>query len=450
MSHDDQFTATGPPLSGSGKPRSAFSSRATGMVYGANVQGDRAGVYGESVRADTGRDSDIEGVGVVGVGDNFGVYARSFPSPGRRGIAGLFAQHNRGGVGAIGAVMRGGIGVVGTSVGSLGNPLATFADGTGPGDGSGTGVLGTSGSGSGVRGTSGSSSGVLGTSGSGSGVSGVSDDGDAVAGRSRSGRGGRFESGRTRGGSIVAQIGLVPQRLPTTRRVRPAPTIWDLAIHDVLPAEGTGGDLLVTEGDDGACTLWFCIRSSNDETRAVWREVLLGDPATARPLDAEIAFVDWLRVGDDRAIGSLHGRDVTLVGPMGTGSAVDGTFRGFDSDLFSPRIPGSDCIEIVGRVGHTYTLTFDEPVSDLVVHLASLGSVIEFPAGVVVTKVSGDGGLSVSGSTVTGTVVPPSSDSNGTVRLSGPLQTVTFSVVTNVADPEIPDGILFQVGVPRT
>jgi hypothetical protein len=68
----------------------------------------------------------------------------------------------------------------------------------------------------------------------------------------------------------------------------------------------------------------------------------------------------------------------------------------------------------------------------------------------VVTKVSGDGGLSVSGSTVTGTVVPPSSDSNGTVRLSGPLQTVTFSVVTNVADPEIPDGILFQVGVPRT
>src|SRR6478609_8908732 len=98
MSHDDQFTATGPPLSGSGKPRSAFSSRATGMVYGANVQGDRAGVYGESVRGDTGRDSDIEGVGVVGVGDNFGVYARSFPSPGRRGIAGLFAQHNRGGV----------------------------------------------------------------------------------------------------------------------------------------------------------------------------------------------------------------------------------------------------------------------------------------------------------------------------------------------------------------
>ena len=166
-----------------------------------------------------------------------------------------------------------------------------------------------------------SGSGVLGTSGSGSGVSGVSDDGDAVGGRSRSGRGGRFESGRTRGGSIVAQIGLVPQHLPTTRPVRPAPTIWDLAIDEVLPAEGTGGDLLVTEGDDGTCTLWFCIRSSNDEARAVWREVLLGDPATARPLDAEIAFVDWLRVGDDRAIGSLHGRDVTLVGPMGTGSA---------------------------------------------------------------------------------------------------------------------------------
>ena len=103
MAHDDQFTATGPPLSGSGFPRSAFSSRAAGMVYGTNVQGDRAGVYGESVRAATTRESDLEGVGVCGVGDNFGVFGRTHPCPGRPGIA----------------------------------------SGTGPGDGSGTGCSGT-------------------------------------------------------------------------------------------------------------------------------------------------------------------------------------------------------------------------------------------------------------------------------------------------------------------
>src|SRR3954468_1744096 len=99
MAHDDQFTAVGPPLTGSGKPRSAFSSKATGMIYGVNVQGDRAGVYGESVRADTGRESDVDGVGTYGVGDNFGVFGKTDPSPGRPGLAGVYGQHNRGGVG---------------------------------------------------------------------------------------------------------------------------------------------------------------------------------------------------------------------------------------------------------------------------------------------------------------------------------------------------------------
>ena len=34
MAHDDQVTAVGPPLAGSGFPRSGFSTKATGMVHG--------------------------------------------------------------------------------------------------------------------------------------------------------------------------------------------------------------------------------------------------------------------------------------------------------------------------------------------------------------------------------------------------------------------------------
>lgn len=53
MAHDDQFTALGPPSASSGFPRSAFSTKATGMVYGGNVQGVRAGLYAESSRGAT-------------------------------------------------------------------------------------------------------------------------------------------------------------------------------------------------------------------------------------------------------------------------------------------------------------------------------------------------------------------------------------------------------------
>jgi hypothetical protein len=198
MAHDDQFTATGPPLSGSGFPRSAFSSRATGMVYGVNVQGDKAGIYGESVKAATDRESHLpSGIGLYGVGDIYGVFGRIHRRPDNPGHAGVVGQHSGGGIGTIGAVRQvadgpGGIGVVGISHTSLNPPeMQTPPD---PASGSGTGVYGSSGSGAGVRGTAGS----------GAGVRGESIEGDAVVGSSRSGRGGVFESGGS------AQVGLTP------------------------------------------------------------------------------------------------------------------------------------------------------------------------------------------------------------------------------------------------
>jgi hypothetical protein len=277
MAHDDQFTATGPPFTGSGFPRSAFSTRATGMIYGVNAQGDRAGIYAESVRAETDREADVEGVGAYGVGDNFGVFGQTVPSQGRPGVAGVYGQHNRGGVGAIGAAMRGGTGIAGVNVGSLGNPLATFASLPDPADGSGTGVFGTSGTGTGVRGTSNTGSGVLGRSRTSAGVRGESDEGDAVVGTSTFGRGGVFESS-TGLSSLVAQMSLVPQPMPVPEAVPADPVMFDTRVAESLPREGHGGDLLVTQGEDRLCTLWFCTRSQEGDRAALWSQVLLGIP----------------------------------------------------------------------------------------------------------------------------------------------------------------------------
>lgn len=171
--HDDQFTATGPAFTGAGFARAAFSTGRAGTdsTYGVNVQGSFCGVYGESTSAPD-RNADVEGVGVFGVGQNFGLFGKGSPNG---GIAGVFGQHNRGGVAIFGAAMRGGTGVVGASVGALGNPLNTLAGMGDPADGSGTGVFGTSGDGAGVRGSSKGGNGVLGTSQESDGVVGGSD-----------------------------------------------------------------------------------------------------------------------------------------------------------------------------------------------------------------------------------------------------------------------------------
>ena len=238
MAHDDQFTALGPSNTGSGFPRTAFSTHASDMVYGVNVAGERCGVYGESaLPVPSDREADVEGVGVFGVGKNFGVFGKATP-----GIAGVFGQHNRSGIGIIGAAIRGGGGVVGASVASLGNPLSTFAPVPDPADGTGTGVFGTSGAGAGVRGSSRSGEGGQFESGTGVGVSGSGFED----------RGGVFDSGKN-----VAQIRLVPLNQDTPVAI--------------LPKNGKVGDLLLirntSQNEDGAlidqASLWLCTPGSS-------------------------------------------------------------------------------------------------------------------------------------------------------------------------------------------
>jgi hypothetical protein len=282
MAHDDQFTAVGPPLSGSGFPRSGFSTRATGMVYGLNVQGDRCGVYGESGGLDSDRESDVEGVGVCGEGRGFGIFGKA-----PNGLAGVYGQHNDGRMGVIGAVMRGGTAVLGANLASLGNPLATFQTVPPTGDGgSGTGVMGISGSGSGVHGASERGTGVFGASRFGFGVHGSSDDGP----------GGVFESGN------AAQVRLIPSAMASPEgRVR-----------------GEGGELLATMGTSSSgqsvFRLWFCTRAG-DAASAGWDLVAGSRPFPGAPVSEGATGIDVERI--QMRLNMVLGTDLNGDGELG-------------------------------------------------------------------------------------------------------------------------------------
>ncbi|HHK5543764.1 TPA: hypothetical protein ACQUHN_006284 [Bacillus thuringiensis] len=224
MPHEDQFTAIGPSLTGSGFPRSAFSTKAIDMIFGVNVQGNKCGVYGESfTNSSNTRDTDFPGVGIWGSGQNFGVFG-----DGNKGIAGVVGRNNKRDLAAvIGSTKKGGVGVFGTTFATL-----NCED---PAKGLGTGVSGQSKGGFGIFGFSTDST----------------------------GRGGAFQCSR------AAQIHLVPNSPEYSER-RPQ-----------LPKDGRSGDLFVAKNNQTQqCSLWFCVQGDdrNNNTPAQWAEVLLGPP----------------------------------------------------------------------------------------------------------------------------------------------------------------------------
>ena len=77
---------------------------------------------------------------------------------------------------------------------------------------------------------------------------------------------------------------------------------------------------------------------------------------------------------------------------------------------------------------------------DPIVHISTLGSLLTFPAGTVITKRSGEAGFTVSGNTVQGAVP----DVAGTIQLSGDFDAISFSALWTLSGQ--PDGIDFQVG----
>lgn len=171
---------------------------------------------------------------------------------------------------------------------------------------------------------------------------------------------------------------------------------------------------------------------------------LVGADATTELPDG-FAFASWTQIDGQRAVGTLHGAELTVQGPLGNGSVTDGTFRLFGAAHFSPPLSGSDAVNLVSTAGSSFRLKFGAPVRDVVLHLASVASRIVFPRATPVVRISGDPTFSMSGTTVTG-VVAGSLDSGGTLRVYGTVDQLTFTAEPVFADGTDPDGFYLQVG----
>ncbi|MCX5327887.1 hypothetical protein [Streptomyces sp. NBC_00140] len=178
-----------------------------------------------------------------------------------------------------------------------------------------------------------------------------------------------------------------------------------------------------------------------------------------------LAFVDWTfrNVEQSEAIGTLGGHQVKLTGqrtvatdeaPLGT-AILNGTFTDFQTASFTPPLPASDLMEIVGlRGGSSFRVEFDAEVKDPVFHLGSLASTLEFldlPVGTEVTRLSGDtDNFKVDGNKVTGEARQPPpgepTDSNGSVRLNGLFRSIAFTLKPRFKGGSGNDGVHFQIG----
>ena len=172
------------------------------------------------------------------------------------------------------------------------------------------------------------------------------------------------------------------------------------------------------------------------------------------PVEPTLEFVRWEIPEQHGSIanGALRGFPVTLEGPLGTAFFRD-NYPNFSSAAFTPQLASTGMIEIVGAPGHSFTLTFGAPLTDPIMELGSLGSVLTFPAGTAVTPLSGDAHFTVADNVVTGggpipgpDGTPVQTDSNGSIQLTGTFSAITFTLVVHDVNPGVTDGVLFQIG----
>jgi hypothetical protein len=174
---------------------------------------------------------------------------------------------------------------------------------------------------------------------------------------------------------------------------------------------------------------------------AVPARFALGQPAGG------LEFAEWTAVSSNTATGTLAGRPISLSGTHVSSppaSVVDGTATVFSGPSFSPPLATSDAIEIRGySPAYSYTLDLGGPTPNPVIHLASLGSTLDFPAGTEIARVSGDSTFTVSGHTVSGVANTAADDSHGTIRLTGVFNNLNFTATYGGA---FPDGVFVQLG----
>ena len=158
-------------------------------------------------------------------------------------------------------------------------------------------------------------------------------------------------------------------------------------------------------------------------------------------------FTDWTNVNDTVgiAMGVLDGIPISFTGDVVTANSItDGTFTGFDSPLFSPQLPFSDVLDIRGTSpAAAYTLKFDAPVRDPIIHFLSLAATVSFDT-TNIAKLSGD--ITVSSNAVTGFLRDhvPLTDANGSVQFTGEFSRIAFTIFYDAGLQ--PDGIHLQIG----
>jgi hypothetical protein len=177
-----------------------------------------------------------------------------------------------------------------------------------------------------------------------------------------------------------------------------------------------------------------------------------GVAVAAYPTAAD--FADWTAVDGSPAMatGILNGSPISISGthvfppPV---SVVDGHWTFFSGPDFTPALASTDMIQIgASSPAESYTLSFGSPVTDPVIEIGSLGSRLDFPNGTPITKISGQSGFTVSGSSIIGapsSMLGPDgvSDSSGTVQLTGTFTSITFTAFYTLSSE---DGVLLQVG----
>ena len=174
--------------------------------------------------------------------------------------------------------------------------------------------------------------------------------------------------------------------------------------------------------------------------------------------DSALTFARWTRPEPNGAIahGMLRGFPVTLRGQLQTAFYED-DYQGFGESWFTPQLTATGMIEIQSARGSSFTLTLGAPLTDPVIDLGSLGSLLTItdPPGVTITRLSGDDlNFHVEGNTVSGkgrnaTKLPDGSsttDSNGSVQLTGTFARIAFTLEPHHDDPFATEGVYFQIG----
>ena len=174
--------------------------------------------------------------------------------------------------------------------------------------------------------------------------------------------------------------------------------------------------------------------------------------------DSGLTFVRWTRPEQNGVIahGMLRGFPVTLKGQLQTAFYED-DYHGFGESWFTPRLAATGMIEIQSARGSSFTLTLGAPLTDPIIDLGSLGSLLTItdPPGVTINRLSGDDlNFHVEGNTVSGkgrnAITLPdessSTDSNGSVQLVGTFTRIVFTLKPHQGDSFPTEGVFFQIG----